>query len=101
MSTDGTVYFVTGTTQGIGYEFVRQLSQRPGAIVFATSRDPDASPKLKALAEKGNVHPVKLTKQPEAIEEARQAAELVKKVAGRVDFVVANAGTSKVSCQLP
>ncbi|EXJ64281.1 hypothetical protein A1O7_00617 [Cladophialophora yegresii CBS 114405] len=86
-----TVYFVTGTTQGIGFEFVRQLRDRPGAIVFATSRNPDSA-KLKALTDKGNVHLVKITKQPEAVEEALQAAELVRKVAGKVDVVIANAG---------
>jgi len=87
------VYFVTGTTQGIGFEFVRQLSDRPGAIVFATSRDPEGSAaKFKPLIDKGNVHLVKITKQPEANEEALKAAELVKKVAGKVDVVIANAG---------
>jgi NAD(P)-dependent dehydrogenase (short-subunit alcohol dehydrogenase family) len=72
---------------------VRQLSDRPGSIVFATSRDPEGSAKLKALAaERKNVHLVKITKQPESVEEAKQAAEMVKKVAGKVDVVVANAG---------
>ncbi|KAJ9607373.1 hypothetical protein H2200_008446 [Cladophialophora chaetospira] len=86
-----TVYFVTGTTQGIGYEFVRQLRERPGAIVFATSRDPDNS-KVSQLTDKGNVHLVKITKQPESVDEAAKAAELVKKIAGKVDVVIANAG---------
>jgi NAD(P)-dependent dehydrogenase (short-subunit alcohol dehydrogenase family) len=70
---------------------VRQLRDRPGAIVFATSRNPDSA-KLKALTDKGNVHLVKITKQPEAVDEALQAAELVRKVAGKVDVVIANAG---------
>jgi len=87
-----TVYVVTGTTQGIGYEFVRQLRERPGAVVFATSRDPEKSTRLKALTDKGNVHLVKITKQPEANDEALQAAELIKKVAGKVDVIIANAG---------
>ncbi|OAP62083.1 hypothetical protein AYL99_04286 [Fonsecaea erecta] len=77
---------------GIGYEFVRQLRERPGAIVFATSRDPERATKLQALTDKGNVHLVKITKQPEAVAEALAAAELVKKIAGKVDVVVANAG---------
>ncbi|KIW80143.1 hypothetical protein Z517_06758 [Fonsecaea pedrosoi CBS 271.37] len=87
-----TVYFVTGTTQGIGYEFVRQLRERPGAVVFATSRDPERATKLQSLTDRGNVHVVKITKQPEAVQEAVEAAALVKKVAGKVDVVVANAG---------
>ncbi|KIW99205.1 uncharacterized protein Z519_00868 [Cladophialophora bantiana CBS 173.52] len=93
-----TVYFVTGTTQascdppGLGYEFVRQLRERPGAIVFATSRDPERATRLQALTDKGNVHIVKITKQPESVNEALEAAEVVKKIAGKVDVVVANAG---------
>lgn len=68
---------------------MRQLSARPGAIVFATSRDPEASAaKFKPLTDQGNVHVVKITKQPEAIDESLKAAELVKKIAGKVDVVV-------------
>jgi len=89
---DQTVYFVTGATQGLGYEFVRQLRERPGAIVFATSRDPDRATRLSSLTDKGNVHIVKITEQPEQVNEALAAAEMVKKVAGKVDVVIANAG---------
>ncbi len=66
---------------------MRQLRDRPGAIVFATSRDPDNS-KVSQLTDKGNVHLVKLTKQPESVDEALEAAKIVKKVAGKVDVVV-------------
>ena len=66
---------------------MRQLRERPGAIVFATSRDPDNS-KVSQLTDKGNVHLVKFTKQPETVDEAAKAAELVKKIAGKVDVVV-------------
>ena len=38
------------------------------------------------------MHIVKITKQPESVNEALAAAELVKKVAGKVDVVIANAG---------
>ena len=38
------------------------------------------------------MHLVKITKQPESVNEALAAAELVKKVAGKVDVVIANAG---------
>jgi NAD(P)-dependent dehydrogenase (short-subunit alcohol dehydrogenase family) len=44
------------------------------------------------LTDKGNVHIVKITKQPESVDEALAAAEVVKKVAGKVDVVIANAG---------
>ena len=76
----------------MGYEFVRQLRDRPGAVVFATSRDPSKAAKLSSLTDKGNVHIVKITKQPESVEEALAAAELAKKIAGKVDVVIANAG---------
>ncbi|KAJ9634456.1 hypothetical protein H2204_006281 [Knufia peltigerae] len=87
-----TVYFVTGTTQGLGYEFVRQLREKPGAVVFATTRDPERATRLSSLTDKGNVHIVKITKQPESVDEALAAAEQVKRVAGKVDVVIANAG---------
>jgi NAD(P)-dependent dehydrogenase (short-subunit alcohol dehydrogenase family) len=38
------------------------------------------------------VHIVKITKQPESVDEALAAAEVVKNVAGKVDVVIANAG---------
>lgn len=38
------------------------------------------------------MHIVKITKQPESVSEALAAAELVKKIAGKVDVVIANAG---------
>ncbi|KAK5295608.1 hypothetical protein LTR99_009197 [Exophiala xenobiotica] len=77
---------------GLGYEFVRQLRDRPGAVVFATSRDPAQATRLSSLTDKGNVHIVKITKQPESIDEALAAAETVRKLAGKVDVVIANAG---------
>lgn len=76
----------------MGYEFVRQLRDRPGAIVFASSRNPEKATNLQKLTDKGNVHIVKIGNQPESINESLAAAELVKKVAGKVDIVIANAG---------
>lgn len=38
------------------------------------------------------MHIVKITKQPDSVNEALVAAELVKKIAGKVDVVIANAG---------
>jgi NAD(P)-dependent dehydrogenase (short-subunit alcohol dehydrogenase family) len=35
-----TVYFIAGASRGIGLEFVKQLLQRPNAIVFAGVRNP-------------------------------------------------------------
>ena len=44
------------------------------------------------MTDRGNVHIVKITKQPESVDEAFAAAEEIKKVAGKVDVVIANAG---------
>jgi len=96
-----TVYFVTGTTQGLGYEFVRQLRERPGAIVFATSRNPDKATRLSSLADRGNVHIVKIGNQPESVTDSLAAAELVKKIAGKVDVVIANAGIIEHETSIP
>lgn len=61
-------------------------------MVFATTRDPERATRLSSLTDKGNVHIVKITKQPESVDEALAAAEQVKRVAGKVDVVIANAG---------
>lgn len=76
----------------MGYEFVRQLRDRPGAIVFATSRNPEKAARLSSLTDSGNVHIVKIGNQPESIADSLAAAELVKDIAGKVDVVIANAG---------
>lgn len=60
--------------------------------MFATTRDPERATRLSSLTDKGNVHIVKITKQPESVQEALAAAEQVKNVAGKVDVVIANAG---------
>ncbi|KIV84994.1 hypothetical protein PV11_00735 [Exophiala sideris] len=79
-------------SQGLGYEFVRQLRDRPGAIVFATTRDPGRASRLSSLTDKGNVHIVKIGNQPDSVNDALTAAEQVKSIAGKVDVVIANAG---------
>ena len=86
--------------QGLGYEFVRQLRDRPGAIVFASSRDP-AKSKVQSLTDKGNVHLVKIGKQPDSIQDCLDAAEQVKKIAGKVDVVIANAGVIEHAKSVP
>ena len=79
---------------------MRQLRDRPGAIVFASTRNPDQS-KVKSLTDKGNVHVVKIGKQPESVNDCLAAAELVKKVAGKVDVVIANAGVIEHAKSVP
>lgn len=51
-------YIVTGTSRGIGFEFVNQLAAK-GHNVFALLRDTEASEDLKALADDKMVFAVK------------------------------------------
>ncbi|KAL1691079.1 hypothetical protein GGG16DRAFT_113413 [Schizophyllum commune] len=87
-----TVYLVSGASRGLGLEVVTQLATRPDAIVFAGARDPARATGLQALAKAhpGRLHVVKLTSAEK--EDNIAAVEKVKRVAGRLDVVIANAG---------
>ncbi|KAL1691081.1 hypothetical protein GGG16DRAFT_125167 [Schizophyllum commune] len=87
-----TVYFVTGANRGIGLAMVQALAARPNAVVFAGARDPARATDLNVLAK---AHPdrVHILKVVSADRENNKAAiEEVKRVAGRLDIVIANAG---------
>jgi norsolorinic acid ketoreductase len=84
---------VTGSNRGIGYTLAATIAARPNTIVFAGARNP-AAQSLKDLAAKhSNVHPIKLTSGDES-DNAAAVAE-IQKIAGRIDVVIANAGTPK------
>lgn len=89
-----TVYLVTGANRGIGLAVAAQLAARPNAIVFAGARDPTRAKELNALADAhpGRLHVIKVVSADRANNDA--AAEEIKKVAGRLDVVIANAGIS-------
>ncbi|KII91994.1 hypothetical protein PLICRDRAFT_154202 [Plicaturopsis crispa FD-325 SS-3] len=89
-----TVYLVSGANRGIGLGLVTALAQRANTIVFAGARDPASAKDLQALAKAhpGKVHVVQLTSGDKADNEA--AAALIKKVAGHIDVVIANAAIS-------
>ena len=73
---------------------VQVLAARPNAVVFAGARDPARATDLNALAK---AHPdrVHVFKVVSADRESNKAAiEEVKRVAGRLDIVIANAGIS-------
>jgi NADP-dependent 3-hydroxy acid dehydrogenase YdfG len=61
-------------------------------IVFAGARRPDASDELLSLSNEhpGKLHIIKLTSADEA--DNRAAVQEIKKTAGRLDVVIANAG---------
>ncbi|KAL1691080.1 hypothetical protein GGG16DRAFT_54311 [Schizophyllum commune] len=89
-----TVYFVTGANRGIGLAIVTALSARPDAVVFAGARDPSRADDLNALARAhtDRVHVVKVVSADKETNEA--SIEEVKRVIGRLDVVIANAGIS-------
>ncbi|KZO92370.1 NAD(P)-binding protein [Calocera viscosa TUFC12733] len=90
-----TVYLVSGANRGIGLGIVAALAIRPDVVVFAGTRNPATSSELKALETKypGKVHTVKLTSADRADNEAAIAE--IKRTAGKLDVIIANAGIAK------
>ncbi|KZT54360.1 NAD(P)-binding protein [Calocera cornea HHB12733] len=90
-----TVYLISGANRGIGLGLVTALVARPNAVVFAGARNPASASELKSLQTKypGKLHIVKLTSADPA--ENIAAVEEIKRVAGRLDVVIANAGIAK------
>ncbi|KII92800.1 hypothetical protein PLICRDRAFT_134710 [Plicaturopsis crispa FD-325 SS-3] len=89
-----TVYLISGASRGIGLGFVSALARRENAVVFAGARNPSSATQLQSLAKEfpSKVHVVKLTSGDKADNEAAVAE--VKRVAGKLDVVIANAGIS-------
>uniref|UniRef100_D8QAH3 NAD(P)-binding protein n=1 Tax=Schizophyllum commune (strain H4-8 / FGSC 9210) TaxID=578458 RepID=D8QAH3_SCHCM len=92
MATSSTVYLVSGSNRGIGLALVTHLASRPNTIVFAGARNPDAASALHALVEKhpNRVHVVEL--KAGDVEGNERAVEEIKRKAGQLDVVIANAG---------
>ncbi|KAL1667286.1 hypothetical protein GGF50DRAFT_48855 [Schizophyllum commune] len=88
-----TVYLVTGANRGIGLALVAALAAaRPDVVVFAGARDLSRADKLHALssAHPGCVHAIKVVSADK--ENNKAAIEEIKRVAGHLDVVIANAG---------
>ncbi|KAI1470393.1 putative short chain dehydrogenase [Daldinia caldariorum] len=88
-------YVITGVARGIGYEFVRQLSQDPRNTVIGVVRDKQQT--IKKVSEdatlkgRSNIHILEadLTSY-EAVK--RVAGEAAKITGGSVDYLIGNAG---------
>ncbi|KAJ7101463.1 hypothetical protein B0H15DRAFT_919792 [Mycena belliarum] len=91
-SNNATVYLISGASRGLGFGVAASLAARPNTIVFAGARDPATKALTELAAKYLNVHPVKLTAGDKADNEAAIAE--IKKTAGRLDVLVANAGIS-------
>jgi NAD(P)-dependent dehydrogenase (short-subunit alcohol dehydrogenase family) len=72
---------------------VAVLASRSDTVIFAGARNPSGATQLLALAEKhpGKVHVVKLVSSDRHGND--EAVEQIRRLAGRLDIVVANAGT--------
>ncbi|KAL1748114.1 hypothetical protein HDZ31DRAFT_79955 [Schizophyllum fasciatum] len=91
------IYLVSGANRGIGLAIVTQLAARPDTVVFAGARNPASATSLQALVDThpGRFHILKLVSADR--ESNFAAAEEIKKTAGHLDVVVANAGISQCS----
>ncbi|KZO92374.1 NAD(P)-binding protein [Calocera viscosa TUFC12733] len=90
-----TVYLVSGANRGIGLGIVTALAMRPDVVVFAGTRNPATSSDLSALETKypDKVHTVKLNSADRADIDAAIAE--IKRVVGKLDVIIANAGIAK------
>ncbi|KAI8334059.1 4-dihydrotrisporin dehydrogenase [Blakeslea trispora] len=86
-------FVITGTSRGIGFELVRQLSAK-GHTVFACARNPDASEQLQKIIDDKHVIPIKLdTADEQSIQSA--AKEVEKRAPEGIDVLINNAGISE------
>eukprot|EP01117_Protostelium_nocturnum_P010191 TRINITY_DN3645_c0_g1_i1.p1 TRINITY_DN3645_c0_g1~~TRINITY_DN3645_c0_g1_i1.p1 ORF type:complete len:247 (+),score=73.04 TRINITY_DN3645_c0_g1_i1:153-893(+) len=86
-------WLITGANKGLGLGLVQELAKEKSFTVFATAREPSASPQLEKLSkENQNVHLIKLNSENNE-EELKQAVETVKAKEGGLDYLICNAGT--------
>ncbi|KAI1098343.1 NAD(P)-binding protein [Jackrogersella minutella] len=84
-------YVITGVSRGLGFEFLRQLSKDPSAVVIGLARDKAATEKkVAANIGRSNIHI--LHGDMVNYESLKKAAEDVSKITGgRLDYLIANA----------
>ncbi|HSI44152.1 MAG TPA: SDR family oxidoreductase [Methylotenera sp.] len=87
MSNNAYTVLVTGTNRGIGLEFVKQYAA-DGWKVIACSREPDASPELRALAQSYDIETIALD-----VGDFEQIDKVANQLQGRaIDVLINNAG---------
>mmetsp|Transcript_5296 Transcript_5296/g.6027 ORF Transcript_5296/g.6027 Transcript_5296/m.6027 type:complete len:253 (-) Transcript_5296:706-1464(-) len=91
--TKETVYLVTGGNRGIGFNLVKQISQRDNSVVITTARKPEEANELNELIKTNpNVHVVKLDVRSK--QSNLDAAAEVAKLVDAVDVFISNAAIS-------
>ncbi|PIL31048.1 hypothetical protein GSI_05744 [Ganoderma sinense ZZ0214-1] len=89
-----TVWFVTGTSRGIGLEITTQLLQSPGNVVLAACRSPFKANALQALtaSASGRLHILRLdVDDAQSIKDAASEATQIVGEKG-IDYLINNAG---------
>ncbi|KAF2622208.1 NAD(P)-binding protein [Macroventuria anomochaeta] len=84
-------YLVTGASRGLGFEFLRQLSNDPASTVIGFSRNKKATEeKVKAELNRENVHIVEA--DPSDYAALKRAVEETSRLTGgTLDYIIANA----------
>ncbi|BGP31102.1 hypothetical protein JCM10296v2_002866 [Rhodotorula toruloides] len=96
MAAAPTVYVISGASRRVGFAITSLLAQRKDVLIFAGTRDTAKSTQLNELAQKsGDVFPIKLESANE--EDAVAVAKVVEEKAGKVDFLIANAGIADLN----
>ncbi|GAA5823371.1 hypothetical protein JCM3770_006843 [Rhodotorula araucariae] len=95
MSSNPTVYFISGASRGIGLGLATIFAKRPNTLVFAGARTPEKADALNALAKETQGRLVVVKLDVHSDEDHAAAAKLVKEKAGKVDVVIANAGIAE------
>jgi len=94
--TEKTTYLISGSSRGIGLEFIRQLSASPSNVVIATCRNPDGAADLKTIAKdaKGTVHIVPL--DTSSTDSITAVEKYVKEIVGDgpLDYLLNNAAVN-------
>ncbi|KAG8726259.1 hypothetical protein FRC12_023561, partial [Ceratobasidium sp. 428] len=89
-------WLITGSSRGLGLEFVTQLVNNPNNVVLATCRNPDTAAGLKTLTAEGDgrvrgkLHVIPLDVADET--SIMQASEVVGDILSRVGQIPGAAG---------
>lgn len=88
--TKQTVYLITGGNRGIGFNYVKQISQRENSVVITTARKPEEATELNQLIKSNpNVHVVELDVRSK--QSNLNAATEVAKLVDGIDVFISNA----------
>ncbi|OHW95680.1 short-chain dehydrogenase [Colletotrichum incanum] len=96
-------YLVTGVNRGIGWSFLRKISDDPNNTIIGTVRDKKSAEKKIAdkLGNRPNLHIVEL--ELGSFDSIKESVDLVSKITrGKLDYIIANAAyVSPLSGWLP